>query len=234
MNPRMPIKPFEHPLWEGSKTLTDDDAIALLYKISVDPAARDAMITGYTRLALSIAGQYLTVLKSRRWVDEVVSAALLGVIEGVDALAVTPASDKVNPRHFVAHRIHWTISAMLKQENLQCKQLTYVGGADWFDSVQSQSERAAEVESALDQLAENDTEQTILNLRKLGYSDQEVADQLGLHRQSVQVIRQDLHRRFCDLLPGGKSDENEATKTPEGVNQFGAGANGPIQKRSDT
>jgi len=198
--------------------------MALLYSIAVDPAAREAMIAGYTRLALGISGQYLTVLKSRRWIEDVVSAALLGVIEGVDALAVEALSGKVNPRAVVAQRIHWEISRMLKQENAQCRDITYVGGADWFDALHAQSERAAEIESTLDSLAENDVEQTVLNLRKLGYTDQEIADQLGLHRQSVQVIRQDLHRRFSDLLPERMaSDEEQTTEASEGVDFIGTG-----------
>jgi DNA-directed RNA polymerase specialized sigma subunit len=230
----MPIAPFEHPLWEGSRVFTDEDANALLYRLS-DPSIRQQMIEGYTRLALGISGQYLTMLKSRRWVDDVVSAALVGVIVGVDCLADRVQTEYVeHPRALVAQQIHWHISAMLKQENTQCKDITYVGGADWFDTLHAQNERAAEIESSLDSLAENETEQLVLNLRKLGYTDREVADQLGLHQQSVQVIRQDLHRRFCDLLPGGKSNENETTEAPEGVNHVGAGSYEPTQGRCDT
>jgi len=232
MNPKVPIKPFEHPLWATSRVFTDDEAMALLYRVAVDPAARAEMIEGYTRLALGISGQYLTILKSRRWIEEVVSAALLGVIEGVDALTTASLNDKVNPRAVVAQRIHWEISRMLKQEHAQCREITYVGGVDWFDNVHAQNERVAEIENALDSLAENETEQTVLGLRKLGYTDTEIADQLGLHQQSVQVIRQDLHRRFSALLPGRTAcDEEQTTQATEGVDFIGASPGKPPAKR---
>lgn len=205
---------YDHPLWASSRIFTDAEALALLPQVrACDPAAVETMTLGYMRLALIIAGQYVALFKSRRWVEDFVSAAMEGLVEGVNALQ-TPHGGVDNPKSVVASAVHTAISEMIENSPTirvpsRSSRRTGQGAPTRIrnDETNEQiiqsglSPDITGVEDVVDSIVETPLEAEIVRLRVEGYSDDEIGEQLGYSRQTVQVIRQDLHDRLNLILP---------------------------------
>jgi DNA-directed RNA polymerase specialized sigma subunit len=229
-------KHFDHPYWEVSRIFTPQEAEALLPRVRAgDIKAKQEMVTGYMRLALTIAGLYYAKLKSKRWVDELVDAAMMGVVEGVDRLHKVGDSSHSNPKSLVTEYIHLAISNMLDDDKFiripgrtqrdrdgrseeRIQEFSKVSDSDTNDCILysriSPDADLVELENLIDQIIETDMEATVVALRRDGHNDQEIGDQLGISRQAVQVIRQDLHDRISVLLPERKARNGKGKETP--------------------
>jgi len=232
-------KHFDHPYWGVSRIFSIEEAAALLPRVRAgDIKAKQEMVTGYMRLALTICGLYYARLKSKRWVDDLVDAAMLGVVEGVDRLHQVGKSELTNPKALVSQNIHRAISEMLDDDKFiripgptqrtrdaagseRVQEFSKVYDSDTNDcilySALSPDADLSDLESIIESVIETDLEAQVVSLRREGYKDQEIGDQLGISRQSVQVIRQDLHNRISELLPERKArngkEQNEETDT---------------------
>lgn len=85
-NLRTPTRGYAHFLGKRNlpPKITEDKIKDLLPLIrSQWQPAIDEAICGHMRLAMEIVGRYLFALKSDRWVDDLVGAALLGLCQGV-------------------------------------------------------------------------------------------------------------------------------------------------------
>lgn len=238
---------FDHPLWELSGIFTEEEALKLLPLVRAgDAAAKKKMAEGYMRLALTIAGTYYAILKSNRWVEDLVSAAMLGVAEGVDRLHEVGETDANNPKALICQHVHRAISSMLDESKLikvsresqamrqkqgrdRVEEYTRIYSDDdnelALDSIPDRGSDTHTVEEVVDNAIDNQLEADIVRLRLEGFTDNEIADQLGISRQTVQVIRQDLDVRVSALLPQRKSngkDQNQTiTSRPSSFNNVG-------------
>jgi DNA-binding CsgD family transcriptional regulator len=209
-----PPQMFDHPLWKESRTFTEEEALALLPRVrAYDQKAIEEMTLGYLRLALVIVGQYLALFKSRRYVDDFVSAAVEGLVEGVLSLRL-PHYGKDNPKSVVSAAIHRSISSCIAANNMirVPERTVRRRRANGVSSIPTRvhdddllHSRAASdtnsIEGALEQVIETDLEAEIVRLRLEGYTDVEIGEQLGYRQQTIQVIRQDLHNRLNAILP---------------------------------
>lgn len=218
---------FQHPLWDHAHDFTNDDALKLLWFVrSGDVAAKHAMMQGYIKLALITAGRYLTLLRSRRWTEDVVSAAMLGMAQGVNALA-TAQSDQSNPTSFVLTAIHYAIAEGIAEDSfifVDRKTPFHRTGEGYppipvrlSATVEQQvltstldREGAGSFEDLIDSLATTKMEQDILELFKAGASESIVAYELGLRPCTVRVVRQELEERF-DAVMGVSNDKEKET-----------------------
>jgi hypothetical protein len=215
-----PPQMYDHPLWSQSRVFSQREAILLLPRVrACDPEAVELMTTGFMRLALIIAGQYVGLFKSRRYVEDFVSAAMEGLTEGVLQLR-DPHAGVDNPKSVVSSAIHRSITNAI--DNMQTVRVP--GGTErWkkhqgkpasFKPTRIHSDETNEeiiesglspditgVEDAVDSVIETPLEADIVRLRVAGYDDNEIGEQLGFSRQTVQVIRQDLHNRLKLILP---------------------------------
>lgn len=209
---------YDHPLWASSRVFTDAEALALLPQIrACNPEAVEQMTTGYMRLALIIAGQYVALFKSRRFVDDFVSAAMEGVVEGVLSLR-DPHAGLDNPKSIVSSSVHRSISSTIANNNTikvpertarrhRGSGVSSVPTRIFDDEVNDNILEAGfapdvtSVEDAVDQIVETDLEAEIVRLRVEGNTDEEIGEQLGYSRQTIQVIRQDLYSRLLVILP---------------------------------
>lgn len=205
---------YEHPLWERSRVFTDAEALILLPQVrACDCKAIEAMTTGYMRLALVIAGQYVALFKSRRWVDDFVSAAMEGLTDGVNELR-DPHAGVNNPKSVISSAVHRAITKLI--EDAPTIRVPSRSGrrrgqgaptrisSDEINETIIESGYAPDitsVEDAVDQVIETPLEADIVRLRVEGYTDDEIGEQLGYSRQTVQVIRQDLYGRLKVILP---------------------------------
>lgn len=229
-------KHFDHPYWAISRIFSPEEAEALLPRVRAgDIKAKQEMVTGYMRLALTISGLYYAKLKSRRWVDELVDAAMLGVVEGVDRLHKVGDSSHTNPKSLVTEYIHKYISLMLEDDKFiripdrtqlnregrgaeQIQEFSKVSDADTNDCIlnsrMSPDADLAELDNLIDSIIETEMEAKIVSLRREGYKDDEIGSVLGVSQQAVQVIRQDLHVRISELLPERKARNGKGKETP--------------------
>lgn len=205
---------FQHPLWdEAGEPLNEPIAqkLAVLVRLG-DQDCFDEMVKGYMRLALSIVGKYLRLLKSKRFIDDLVSAAMEGVV-----LAINDVKENQPVENYAAHvatHVHGELGHLLRTMN--SNQVKFESGMlldyDRLILEMRDDENYARVEGIIEDNIENELEAQVVKLRKEGYTDEEIADQLEVSRSTVQVIRQDLYDRVRDLLPGRKNHENSETE----------------------
>lgn len=210
-----PPQMYDHPLWAASRVFTDAEAAALLPQVrACDPKAVEEMTTGFMRLGLTIAGQYVALFRSKRWVDDFVSAAMEGVVDAVQQLR-DPHCGNDSPKSVVATCVHRCISESISDNQTirvpgrtqrhhgRGIQPTRIHDDETNDSI-IDSGLAPDingVEDAIEQVVETELEADIVRLRVEGYNDTEIGEKLGYSQQTVQVIRQDLYDRLKAILP---------------------------------
>ena len=145
-----------------------------------DKATKERVITGYMRLAISIANRY--GYNDREVIH---SAALYGVCFAIDRV-IKGFLEHDNLSGFVIKHIH----RFCKEELLNKKTLplydvpdNYVGGT-------------VELFDLFDFLIKDDVEKQIIRLRMNGLVDGEIAEMLNLSKSFVYRIRKNFQERF--------------------------------------
>lgn len=175
-----------------------------------------------TRLALQIVGRYLAVLRSDSLADDLVGAALEGLVDAVHRVSTGEAmKDHDNLRGFVTSTIHRYVSEHLERHRAvhvpgrtvrhrrQHGQDSTGPGQIALDDprvlrfrAEHPRELEVEIKDLLEAVIQSEDERTILRLRQEGLGDADIAEQMGLSKTTVFVIRQGLEKRFLEQLYG--------------------------------
>ncbi len=193
----------------------------LLVKIrSKDRAACDRAILGLSLLGLQIVGRYLAVMGSDHLSDDLAGAAFAGIVDAIDRVAKGEAKMlHDNLRGFVVSNIHGFIADEINRQAVvrvprstqsakrrAGEKIVKPTQVDFDDPAIEQRGSTpscaseVEIKDLLEHVIESDQEQKILSLRQEGKTDEEIADDLGLSKTTVFVIRRGLENRFLELF----------------------------------
>ena len=180
---------------------------------------RDEATLGYMRLGMEIAGRYVCMLNRPDKVENLVSAACLAIVEGVDKI-IKGEMTHDNLGGYLVERIHFGISRELENERMfgpagQTRRARRKKGIE-SENIQQEAltdELATtnseigifEINEALDSLNLSDLERQIIELRVQGFRDDYIGQVVGLSQPSVWMIRRDIKTRFR----GVTADEKE-------------------------
>jgi DNA-directed RNA polymerase specialized sigma subunit len=210
---------YRHPLFQANlPVITQDRLAALIPKIN-EREAYNEVIVGHVRLSMQIVGRYLRKLGSDRLAEDLVSAAYEGIVDAVDRIS------KGNLKHdnataYIVEYIHWHISKVLEKRKIVYvpqstirdnrkagKSVSKPHQIDFSDpsierrlSVRKMALPDFEIAEIVDKITTSDTERRILELRREGHVDAEIAETLGLAKTSVFIIRKDIEKRFLELM----------------------------------
>lgn len=155
----------------------------------------ELLIESHMRLACSIAGRYVRFGGNS---DEMVSAAMLGIVEAVDRFKKGEV-DHDNVTGYIIHYIHQHCTRTLQQDCLipiprpSRKKIII---CPITDAVIAPDEKISELYEVIESITETEAEKMIVFLRQQGYSDYEIAERLNLVRSTVTRIRQRLLERY--------------------------------------
>jgi RNA polymerase sigma factor (sigma-70 family) len=212
---------YRHPLFQYDlPPLTEDKIPDLLARLRTrDEGAKKEAVLGYVRLSMSIVGRYIAVLHSDRLANDLVGAAMEGIVVAIDRVANGEMKHD-NLTAFVTTWVHKLISVELerrqvvkvpertvqdrRKKNLEAPPRPV--RVDLNDpTVQRKvsrpsSEDDIEIKEILDRVVQNDLQKSILELRQQGKTDQEIAAELDLSKTSVFVIRKEMETRFLEIF----------------------------------
>lgn len=110
---------IDHPLLNGAKKMSDDDILDAMNRfVAGDDAARDDLIMGQMYIIKVLVGRYLAHWpETRRFQDDMISEAMVAVIEVVDALK----SD--NPTDNFQGTVWNTIKSKIERMLTKCRSM---------------------------------------------------------------------------------------------------------------
>jgi hypothetical protein len=212
---------YRHPLFKLSLMPgAEENVPALLVRLRAgETQARNDAILGYVNLSMSIVGRYIAVMRSDRLANDMVSAAMEGIVTAVDKV-VNGEMTHENLTGYVTACVHRFISAELERRQVvrvphQTISKRRQAGlepppkpvrVDMSDPAvlrkvaRSGEELDFEIREILDRVLQNDLEKSIIELRQQGMTDQQVADELDLSKTAVFVIRKGIETRFLELF----------------------------------
>ena len=178
-------------------SITQDRSREIAQKLRVKNATReerDELFLGHLALAAGITGKYVKVCGMVG--DELFSEATLAI-----AMAIEEAPSKLVDDNFT-----WFCTAKIHSRLMQTwEKRKYVEDfvsachAKIARGQQRMAHRAIQLMDDILGLAANETEEQIIKLRAEGYTDEEVAQKIGVPRREVNRIRQKIEERFkCD------------------------------------
>ena len=196
---------YDAPL--KGEPLDEQQKPALLAKVRAgNQEACDRLISGHITLAIHIVGRYINVLGTDKDADFMFSSALEGICTAVHRIKKgvmkhenvtgyitdcihSAISDELDRLHFIriperTRNLHKHKIPDFERHNLQEYEVyTY---------------DALEVEETKEKLIESDRDREILNYRLAGHSDPEIATMLGVSRQTVNLYRREMQKRYND------------------------------------
>jgi hypothetical protein len=157
----------------------------------------DPKIFSHLRLAFSIASQHARLAPALK--DDLVSVAL-------EALVIAVTENVNDLTNYITRTVHTRCTEYLRSEHPTLNstkdiqrhgEATQVGYLK-HDPAGSES-NVSELEELIYSVAENPFERDILRMRSMGYDDQEIANERGVSRISIQRTRKILEMRFILL-----------------------------------
>jgi DNA-directed RNA polymerase specialized sigma24 family protein len=202
---------FNHPFDPNCPALDyGDEAIALADQVRMGNAeAREHMILGYTKLVMHKVESWLSVFPTLEYLsDDMVSEGLLAVTKAVNKIAEGDLPETNNPTGYVSVAIHNGISNFAMDEatirvprSVAPDQRASVS-ARVFEGLETDMaatmdhEELVDTKDILDSLCQTEYDRAIMDLRARGYTDAEVASQLGIPPTTVYMLRRELYERF--------------------------------------
>lgn len=195
---------FEHPL--GDVELPGIlDAVTLDTLVNRlrtgDLSVANEIIKGHMRLALSVVSRYYARYNCGRQLEDIVSVALLAVVESVRRATSNLQDNNITP--YIVSAIHSRVSNYLTED---CVIHQPHGAEGKRPVVVEELPDVATVETSeiilwdlLSQACCNSVDREIVRLRSKGFGDKEVADAVGLSRPCVTKMRHAIETRFLTL-----------------------------------
>jgi len=211
---------FQHPFYqlELPTAIPEEEKAGLIVEIKAgNVEAGHRVVLSHVRLALSIAGRYLSLIDNKSRSDDLVSAAVEGLCHGVNKIK-NEGLPHDNLTGYLTECIHRYVSEFLestpvvvmsgrtkrhyKQKGIKSKipitqELTEAIIEKQFDALPLSS---IELDEILDKVVQSPTERSVIELRMEGRKDEEIGLLLGLSKSSVLLIRRELESRFVVLF----------------------------------
>jgi DNA-directed RNA polymerase specialized sigma24 family protein len=202
---------FNHPFNAGTPELDyGDEAIALADQVRMgNVEARERMILGYTALVMHKVDSWLSVFPTLTYLrDDMVSEGFCAVTKAINKIAEGDLPETNNPTGYVSVAIHNGISNFAMDEaiirvprSVEPDQRASVSarvfaGLDSDMAATMDHEELVDLKDMLDSLCQTEYDRAIMDLRTRGYTDAEVASELGLPPTTVYMLRRELYERF--------------------------------------
>jgi hypothetical protein len=200
--------------------LAEDQVPTIMARLRAqDEQAREIAYLGHVRLALSIVGRYIAVMKSDRLADEMVSAAMEAVATGL-AKIMAGEMEHDNLTGYLTAKIHSYVSDVIERQptvsiprrtvrhqianDKEARKLSRVdfNSPAVLRAVTRREETDFEINEILDRAIQNDLDRQVIDLRRDGWTDEKIAEFLELSKTSVFVIRKGVETRFWELFYG--------------------------------
>lgn len=176
-----PIKsPNQRPLLKDVKVLTDEELETAL--INFD---RETLLKKYISVVFRLAGNYAR--KCPALVDDLISEGLLGFNVAFEDYKNGKVTIDEAEKHFY-YQICKHCFDLLRKEKKN-KQLNF--------DVGFKPDHISAILNHLEDIATTELERTIIKLRLEGFTDQEIADQVGLSKQYIGRVRSQLKVKFA-------------------------------------
>lgn len=191
---------YKHPLWANfpPNSLTTEEVKEL-----VRNKEWEQLILKLGRSGLFIAGFYIQMGGNT---DEIVSAAMLGLCAAIDKMKNNDF-ENINPRGYVTSYIHQYCFDTLENDTLipvtryarkrhnikrihTCPLIDTLDGTDDFDII--------EFNEIMEKIVESELEREVLEHRRIGFEDDEIAVILCVSRSTISRIRSTLYERFVN------------------------------------
>lgn len=202
---------FNHPFNADTPTLDyGDEAVALADQVRMgNVEARERMILGYTALVMHKVDSWLSVFPTLAYLcDDMVSEGFYAVTKAINKIAEGDLPETNNPTGYVSVAIHNGISNFAMDEatirvprSVAPDQRASVSvrvfeGLETDMAAMMDHEELVDLKDILDSLCLTEYDSAIMDLRTRGYTDAEVASELGLPPTTVYMLRRELYERF--------------------------------------
>jgi DNA-directed RNA polymerase specialized sigma subunit len=168
---------FRHPFARKFKSaISEQRALEILplVKEGHDFAIKE-LIEGHIQYACSVVGSYLLSVNSNITADDLTGAAFFGLVKGVDSIRRNGLAHN-NITGYLARHINGEIKKILKSE----KFLNLTNVELW-----TKPDNSLEVEEDVKTLINDETDECIIGLLRLGYSPIDIGRELNIHRSNI-------------------------------------------------
>jgi DNA-directed RNA polymerase specialized sigma24 family protein len=176
--------------------LTSEENDALAVKVRAgDLRAREELILGNIPLVKHKVKTWTTLYPHLVYLyDDMLSEGLVGLVRSVNIIAKTPKPDDNNVTGFISVGVTRTIGGFVAQEEIEPK----ISLPDWLANTLEDEDTTQFVDFVDSLLAacESEDHKTILLMKAKGASDYEIAQVLDCSRQTVQVMRSEIHQNW--------------------------------------
>lgn len=210
---------IQHPFYKLilPDAIPDDEKPGLISEIKGGSiGAGHRVILSHLRMTLSIVGRYMACLDNQSKSDELVSAAVEGLVSAVNNIRENGLPHD-NLTGYLVENVHTYISTAIEKfptvripgrtkrrhkgkfVTPTTAELTDKVIDQHFDRKISQSSQI-EADEMVEQIVQSPRERQVIELRIEGYKDAEIAKLIGLGTTTVFVIRTQLQERFISLF----------------------------------
>lgn len=184
----------------------DKDTLDILIRRvrASDHDAITVVIKHHARLAVKIATQYAAVIPSKS--DDLVSAALLGLTTAVNWIAAgrCPHDNIVGYIIVTIHRfcsefIEYDSQVRIPRDAVKTYGIDiaeHLASFEHNNDILDIDETDTHVRECIALAISNSFEDFVIRKREEGYTDAEIANMCGCSRQTIQLLRQDIYKRF--------------------------------------
>lgn len=169
-----------------------------------DLSVIDEIVQGHMRLAIKLASKY--AYNRRQKTDDIISVALLAAVMACHEAAEGRMKEGSCLSDYIGCRIITKLSRFCSEDTiiripksskdlygLENIKTQYI---NQDDRVTHSEEHLIELNEMIDSCIETDTEKTIIALRRLGFSDEEIGERLGCSKAYINKIRSEVRKRF--------------------------------------
>lgn len=168
--------------------------------------AKNELILGHIRLAISIVDRYIVNFSCRYLDDELDDAAIEGVVVAVNRIEQGHMKHD-NATGYIVKFIHNYVSNCLRKSRVVPAPRGHLykkGVPIREETVTSDSETLSEIRDLINCSIRNKKERRVVDLKIAGHTDKEVAKIMDISQVTVFRIRQTLETRFERLNRDGR------------------------------
>jgi RNA polymerase sigma factor (sigma-70 family) len=176
-------KSIRHPLATDHTGANPADVLRL---IDGDKSVVPALLSAHMNLIISIAGKYAMISRADK--HDLVSVGIVAAIEAMGFLR----DEQIGP--LIVSRVHSAMCQYVRKENRR-----HMSRLGVYDKEENWSPFGLlDIEDLLEKHVRSDFEKRIIELRRAGNNDREVAEIMGICDETVRVIRNEIARRISD------------------------------------
>lgn len=192
--------PLIDPNQKGATTdsnLDDMEAIRELHGEARKEAIQEMVLSNVPLVMWKVESYIRLYPKLSFLHEDLVGEGILGLTTAINKLAeMEEPEGGGNPTAFISQRISWTIGWFVDNDKKQ--NIPYYYSPPLVSDVDPTT--IVDTQDLLEAACQTEEDLTIIEMRKRGCVDQEIADRLGSARSSVRVQRHELMQRYDKLV----------------------------------